>query len=441
MKIRQTKSLFQRRAPAPVGTAAICPILCGVLAVAALAVSGCSAPPAQQVVLKGMARTAPSHFYPQSLRYAARGRVQARAGDDALAAEYFRAAYHQHPDIQYLLSYARACERAKYFNEARQAYQEALTHDLDEDESKRVKSEVERLATLISKTQVPVTLQIRPRNARAIVSSPADKASPQPASFERVVMGDAKIFLKPGKYTVHVAADTYRGQLRSFRVRPGNTTSSQGQLIAVTLRPEAKVPLALSQHRGSGATATSKNVGKSTRKTADNDDDDDDEEVADADTKGDGTTGDDTTGSDGSDGSDVDDAVDAGVADSGGSGGSSLHKWGPIATAGVGVLALGAGGGLWYLAMDEAALAEAVNPAAGNRTEIFEHHRGNAELYWNMRIVAFGVGGALVAAGTIWMAVAPKNVALAPANRGLASTLRPADVHFDGRTFGATWRF
>ena len=116
-----------------------------------LFVFGCSAPPAKQVVLVGTARTAASHFYPQSLRLAARARVQARSGDDALAAEFFRAAYHAHPDIRYLLQYARSAERGRFFNEARTAYREALTHDLPEEERRRVIAETERLSTLVAK--------------------------------------------------------------------------------------------------------------------------------------------------------------------------------------------------------------------------------------------------------------------------------------------------
>lgn len=416
--------------------AAIC------IAVLLLSAVGCSAPPAKQVVLKGTARTAPSHFYPQSLRLAARGRVQARSGDAALAAEYFRAAYQTHRDIRYLLDYARSCERARFFNEASMAYTEALTHDIDEADRKRVTAEIERLATLVPKGEVPVTLQIRPHSARAIVAGTTAKKTGRAKSYERVVMGDAKIFLKPGKYRVHVQANGYRAELRSFRIKAGSATSSQGQLVGVTLQPDEKVPLAIAQHEHHGTPG--KKPGKVGKKPADPDKKpveaaaDPSAEKPDPDTADDDEE--DGGGEEGGAGEE-DIPADAGVSSGGGGGGGALHKWGPIATAGVGILAIGGGAGLYFLANSEKDLAEAVNPSARNRAEIFDFHSKNAEFYWNMQYVAYGVGAALVVGGAIWMAAAPSSVAVAPHERGLAEVLRPTQLSFSGRTLGATWRF
>ena len=433
-------------------TIATCTCSLAILLTAALFAPGCSAPPVKQVVLKGTARTAPSHFYPQSLRLAARGRVQARAGDDALAAEYFRAAYQAHPDIRYLLDYARSCERARYFNEASTAFAEALTHDLTDEERKRVKGEIERLQTLIPKGEVPVTLQIRPRTAQAIVSRPADKADPRSKHFERVVMGDAKIFLRPGQYQVHVDARGFRAELRSFRVKAGSATTSQGQLVAVRLQPDEKVPLAVAQHKHHGgvpvATGGTKPTAKpavkpaaGTAKTPDDEGGGDEGDDGDDEPKVVAGGGGEDDGEDSGETEDPGAAVDVGVSAGGGGGSSGLHKWGPIATAGVGVLALGGGAALYFMAQSEKDLAEAVDPTIRNRQELFDYHTGNAELYWNMQYIAYGVGGALVVAGTVWMALGPKRTAHSGEQRSFAEALRPSRLSFTGRALGATWRF
>jgi len=420
--------------------------------VASLFVGGCSAPPAKQIVLKGTERQSATHYYPESLRLAARARVQARAGDDALAAEYFRGAYHAHPEISYLLAYARASERARFFAESRAAYRDALTHDLPKESRRQVKAEIERLNTLVPKGEVAVTLQVRPRSAHALLERAAGtRAGRKIKPYSRIVMGDAKVFLKPGTYEVHVTANHFQAQLRSFKVSPGEGDSSHGQLVAITLKPDVKVPLALagggdvgSKQRPKLATQASagqadpgKNTGKGPEKTAGKDDDDDDDDEDDEPVK--------IAGAGGGDDDDDDAGADAQTEESAGSGGgSALHKYGPVATTALGVLGLVGGGALWYLALDEKSLAEAVPASAKNREELFTYHSDRAATFWSGRVIALGVGGALAVAGTIWWAAAPKTTAQGPQrkqDRSLALTLRPSKIQFSGSSLAATWRF
>ncbi len=469
-------------------------------------VVGCGGAPAQRPPRKMAPYAAEPDAirYPQSLRLAALGRVHRRAGFDALAAEYFRGAYRSYPELNYMIDYAQASERADHFAEAYAAYTEALQHELNEEQRDRLSGEAERLRTLVSPSLVPVTVQVQPRQTQ-VLFSPNGKSGQQ-----RMVLGDGTVWLKPGVYHIDSKAKGHKTQKRKFRVGV-----DERQMLAVHLRAETIAPVAIVAGKGvrpvpvaptttrpkpaplKPPTATVVVAPKqpitppaadqppaekpqpvaaakpapeeaapahvapspaekpaevaavepekpaeapveaavepekpaAAEKPAEPDEPAPQEEPAPAAEEGD---------------EDDDEELDEVIEDPApASGASGLSTWGPIATAGLGVAALGAGGYFFYTATVHAGYANDLNEKSPNYDKNFDEQSTLAQDNLDLANYAFIGGGTLVGLGTAWFVLARTlgSSAGLPGTRGDAFALQPAGIGFDGRRFIAAWRF
>ncbi len=315
----------------------------------------------------------PTERYAASLRLAALGRVELRAGADEMAAEHFKAAYRKHPHPDYLLAAARAAEKAKLYAEAHDALRRAQDHDLAADERSRVAAELVRLEPLVPPGLVRVTVQVQPEGARVELTrqmpgEPAKGAGAAARSFDRVVLGTGGVFLQAGTWAVYSTARGYQSELQTVQVAPDG-----GEFVAVALGLEDTGPQLAEPV-------------KSRIKKPDGVGVPEDKKVPEPDGP----------------------VVEFGMTTKPKR--SSIHTWGPLVSSALGVVAVGAGGWFGFQATQNGAdandlQAQGLSKAAYDSD--FAFYRQQTESNAQLANYAFIGGGALVAIGSLWWMLAP----------------------------------
>lgn len=366
---------------------------------AGLAIFGCSGAQNDRFGVEIDEEIPASTRYAAALRLAALGRVEARAGSDELAAEHFRAAYRMQPQLEFLLAYARSAERAKLYAEAHEALRRALSHGLAAEERTRIAADIQRLQAQIPPGLVRVAVQVAPAGARleltrqvagAKVQDPRQAGAAR--SWDRLVLATGGVYLAPGTYAVYATAKGYQSEMKTLQVaREG------AELIAVSLAAEEAGPQLAETHRHRQKPVEPENKLE-------------DKPPVEAQ----GPT------------------VEFGVQPK--SSRSAIHTWGPLGTAALGVAAIGVGGFFGWQVTEAAASA---NDQAGQGLSKSDY-QANVEFYKqkardnsSLANASFIGGGALLAVGTLWWALAPsaraaQAVAAPRAAPGLAARSAPA---------------
>lgn len=379
--------------------------------------------------------------YAAALRLAAVARVEARAGLDELAAEHFRAAYRKHEDAAFLLAGAVAAERARLYAEASDMLREALTHELPKEQRNKAESDLARVAPQVPAGLVRVPIHVAPEGARVeLTRSEPGQVRPAGSKPDRVVLVSGWVFLQPGTWSIYSTARGYQPELQTVKVvRSGSSN------VQVALRPEDRGPSVADPTRPSrddrsvavpGPTAPDEEPGTDLSDASDTPEPapkpepkprpkpepiakpepkPETEPIAKPEPKpepkpvvvkkpkpkpidpdptepgldpGEGPT------------------VELDVAH----GPQGVHKWGPYATAGLGVALLGAGGFFGYTAQQSGQQAsdlgsQNLSPAAYDSQfgKLVQQAEDQA-LFANL---AFAGGGLLLAAGTAWWWFAP----------------------------------
>lgn len=379
---------------------ALLPRLLGLVTLLALtALGGCGATQNERFGVEIEDEVPASIRYASALRLAALGRVEARAGSDELAAEHFRAAYRMHPLAEFLLAYARSAERGKLYAESHEALRRALTHELTAEERTRVTADVARLQSMIPPGLVRVAVQVAPAGARleltrqlpgAKVEDPRKAGAAR--TFDRVVLASGGIYLPAGTYAVYATARGYQSEMQTLQVaREG------AELIAVALAAEEAGPQLAERNRH-----TAKPVEPEDKL----------EEKPQPEMQG--------------------PVVEFGVKPKDTR--STIHTWGPLGTSALGVVAIGLGG---YFGWQATQQAEQANALVGQGLSKVDYQANVAYYKEQTRDMSglanysFIGGGALLAAGTLWWALAPSRRA------ALASDQVSAPVATPGRPAGA----
>ncbi len=368
------------------------------LLVPVLALAGCSAPQNDRFGVEIEEAIPASTRYAAALRSAALARVEARAGSDELAAEHFRAAYRQHPSVEFLLAYARSAERGKLYAEAHEALRRALTHGLPAEEQSRVNADIARLQPLIPAGLVRVAVQVAPAGARleltrqlpgAKVEDPRKAGAAR--TWDRVVLASGGIYLPAGTYAVYATARGFQSEMQTLQVaREG------AELIAVTLAAEEAGPQLAERNRH-----TSKPP-----EPQDKLEDKPQPEVQGP-------------------------VVEFGVKPKDTR--SAIHTWGPLGTSALGVVAIGLGGYFGWQVTQQAALANELTGQGLSKDDYqanLDYYKEQARDMRDLTNYSFIGGGVLLAAGTLWWALAPSSSARSAADssgdRATASAKAPA---------------
>ncbi len=167
--------------------------------------------------------------YTQALRLASLARVEARAGLEQLAAEHWRAATRLGGEPIWVVEQAEAQERARLYAEARETATRALARDLNPGEKQRAEQVVARVTPQIPAGLVRVAILVRPEGARVELSR-ADRKSHRGA--ERVLIGSGHAWLAPGTWAMETTAKGFSSELRTVQV------GGDGSLVAIALVPE-----------------------------------------------------------------------------------------------------------------------------------------------------------------------------------------------------------
>lgn len=178
--------------------------------------------------------TAPER-YAMSLRMAALARIETRAGQDELAAEYYRAAYHLHQSPALLIGYGQSVEKAKLFAEARDAAELALTFDMSEAQRKLLEDNLKRLSALVPPGLHRVAILVQPYGARVELNRAGRNKLEGP---QRVLLGSGDVFLAPGTWNIESSAKGYNSELRTFQVG-----GPEGNTVAIALTEEESGPM------------------------------------------------------------------------------------------------------------------------------------------------------------------------------------------------------
>jgi hypothetical protein len=171
--------------------------------------------------------------YAQAVRLAALARVEARAGLEQLAAEHWRAATRLGGEPIWVVEQAEAQERARLYAEARETATRALARDLSPAEKQRIDQLFARVTPQIPVGLVRVPILVRPEGARVELSR-ADRKSRRGA--ERVLIGTGHAWLAPGTWAVETTAKGFNSELRTVQV------DGDGNLVAIALVPEDQGP-------------------------------------------------------------------------------------------------------------------------------------------------------------------------------------------------------
>lgn len=375
--------------------------------------------------------------YAAALRLAAVARVQARAGLDELASEHFRAAYRKHADAAFLLAGAEAAERARLFAESSDMLRQALTHDLARDQRQKAETNLARVAPQVPAGLVRVPIQVAPEGARVeltrTTSASARKPDSRPDSKpDRIVLTSGWVFLQTGTWSIYTTARGYQPELQTVQV-----TKSGAGMVQVALRPEDTGPSVADPSRPKRDDRsiavpgpTPEEPEPSTTDVAVKPDPDPEPEVVKPMPRPDPVRDPDPgpvvekpkpkpkpvvvkpkpkppvdptdPELDPGEGPTVELDVAYGP--------QGIHKWGPYATAGVGVALVGLGGFFGFQAQQsgqEASDLGSQNLSDSQYKSQFNTLVGQAEdqaLYANL---AFAGGGLLLAAGTAWWWFAP----------------------------------
>ena len=351
------------------------------LAVAWLA--SCSAPQNERFGIETEVEIPASTRYAAALRLAALGRVEARAGTDELAAEHFRAAYRMHPLAEFLLAYAQSAERGKLYAESHEALRRALTHALTAEERTRVTADVARLQPLVPAGLVRVAVQVAPAGARleltrqlpgAKVEDPRKAGAAR--TWDRVMLASGGIYLPAGTYAVYATARGYQSEMQTLQVaREG------AELIAVSLAAEDAGP----------------QLAERVRHTA---------KPPEPEDKLEGKPQPEVQGP----------VVEFGVQRKPGR--SAIHTWGPLGTSALGVLAIGVGGYFGWQVTEQAAQANALTGQGLSKADYqanLDFYKAQARSQRDLTNYSFIGGGALLAVGTLWWALAPSSRSAATA--------------------------
>jgi hypothetical protein len=317
-------------------------------------------------------------MYAAALRMAALARVEARAGQDELAAEHFRGAYKLHETTVFLFAYGQAAERAKLFAEAHEAAVRALSHDLTDDQHKALEDNEKRLAALVPPGLRRVAILVQPEGARVELAREGHDKLQGP---ERIVIGSGEVFLLPGIWHLETSAKGWSSELRTFQVGGG-----EGDVIAIQLHPEDQGPALVGTPNVRQPKVIEKHqIPEPQEKKVEN--------------KPGPTVI-------------VEDhprPPDRGF----------LNKYGPVTTTILGVLAVGAGGWFGYQTQVAANNANAVLPG-GSQYNVGTYRQQNADFKAeadanSTRATGLFIGGGvLLAAGTVWWLLSPSAVS-APA--------------------------
>lgn len=347
--------------------------------------------------------------YAMALRMAALARVEARSGQDELAAEHFRAAYKLHETTQFLFAYGQAAERAKLYAEAHEAARRALTHDLTDEQRKSIEENVNRLAALVPPGLQRVAILVRPEGARVELSHEAAGNAKVPVrqgekqGSDRIVIGSGEVFLMPGTWHLETSAKGFSSELRTFQV--GGT---EGDVIAIQLHLEDQGPALV----GTPNARQPKVIDKRPLPEG---------QEKKVEIKPGPTVYVETRPAPPAQG--------------------FVSKYGPVSTTVLGVLAVGVGGWFGYQTQVAGDNANAVLPGGANynaktyrqdNLDYLDQANQNARLAQGL----FIGGGALIAAGTVWWMLSP-SAASAPAPE--LSAVPKASFTLSG--VALNWRF
>jgi len=315
--------------------------------------------------------------YAAALRLAALARVEARAGLDEVAAEHYRAAYRQHPEAGFLVAQAQAAANAKLYAEAQEATERALLHAWPEDARQKLEAEAKRLAGLVPKGLHRVAVQVTPDSARVELRH---ESQPKDTPPLRTVLGTGWVYLQAGTWSVESTARGYQSELRTFSVGRG------GELLSVALSPEDQGP-AIARTTPRPPDKRAPEVRK----------------APDAQVKGpekialpEIEPGAEPKPEQVSPGPTLRLGYDDGPKR------SKLATYGPLATSGLGVVAIGLGGFFGYQAASQGTEANALTGKEKNYTTLRDFHIELAKTASLRSNLAFASGGALVAIGTAW---------------------------------------
>lgn len=167
--------------------------------------------------------------YAQAVRLASLARVEARAGLQQLAAEHWRAATRLGGEPIWVVEQAEAQERARLYAEAGETATRALARDLNPAEKQRVEQLLARVTPQIPPGLVRVAILVRPEGARVELSR-ADRKNRRGA--ERVLIGTGHAWLAVGTWAVETTAKGFSSELRTVQV------GAEGNLVAIALVPE-----------------------------------------------------------------------------------------------------------------------------------------------------------------------------------------------------------
>jgi len=352
--------------------------------------------------------------YPTALREAARARMHERAQEHALAADGFRRAFDQFPDLAFLYTYAAAAERAGWYAEAESAWRKVLRYALSEEDRARADGEATRLKSLVPKDMVRVAVQVTPHHARLVFESDKGK---------RAMSSGGEIYLRSGRYKVSIQAAEHGSETRTIYVgtRPAETFAvvlkhGGGTVVVPDKKPDDKKP--------------------DDRKPDDKKPDDKKPDLVEKkpDTK--------------KPDKDPDPFPDEQIERRPGRTSGRGFLWGatPWISAGIGVAAIGAAGYFGWRATDDAAVANGFNPAdKGYSTKVagqIDYAKQDALL----ATIGLAVGGAFVVGSALLFTLRPSTSSEAradePPEPGFSLGARGAPrLVFDGTGLRALVRF
>lgn len=328
--------------------------------------------------------------YAAALRLAALARVEARAGEDQLAAEHFRNAYRLQEAVPFLVAYAQAAERAGLFAEAHDALRRLLGHALSDDQRKIVEVQEKRVAALVPPGLQRVAILVAPDGARVELSREgADKTKLK--GPERMLIGSGDVFLQPGAWNLETGAKGFNSELRTVQVG-----APEANVVAIQLQPEDQGPALV----GTPNARQPQQFDKRPIPLA-------------QDKKPDTAKGPTLV---------IDDHPQSARR-------GFIATWGPIATTGLGVLAVGAGGWFGYqtqVAADNVASFQPGGSAydAKNLTTNQQTQLDSVRANQRLANYAFIGGGTLVALGSLWWLLQPAAPSAAPSQE-LTHSARP----------------
>lgn len=348
--------------------------------------------------------------YAAALRLAALARVEARAGEDPLAAEHFRNAYRLQQAVPFLVAYAQAAERAGLFAEAHDALRRLLGHALSEDQRKIIETQEKRVAALVPPGLQRVAVLVSPDGARVEMSREGTTKRNGP---ERMLIGSGDVFLQPGTWNLETGAKGFNSELRTVQVGPPETN-----VVAIELQLEDQGPALV----GTPNARQPRQIDKRPIPLV-------------QDKKPDPPKGPTLTLGE------VPQTAKRGF----------IATWGPIATTGLGVLVVGAGGWFGYQTQVAANDIAAVQPGgsdyvAKNLTTNQQTQLDSVHANQTLANYAFIGGGALVAIGSLWWLLQPAAQPEAPVQQ-LTEAPRPPTPSVlpvptvSGRGAALTWKF